>query len=133
MIECIEIKKKYVNSHNHNSIHRYFDEDEEAASDLAYIPAPGSPSADTPTQPVSSLLLHAIIIINNIHGNMCNFKEIEEDSDEEDPLDAYMMGIEKHLETEKTKPIPDVAATIVKSKGTRADIDDEDDEESYYR
>lgn len=65
---------------------------------------------------------------------MCNLKDNEEDSDEEDPLDAYMMGIEKHLETEKTKPIPEgIPTTIVKSKGTRADIDEEDDEESYYR
>lgn len=64
---------------------------------------------------------------------MFDFQDNDEDSDEEDPLDAYMMGIEKHLETEKTKPTVDLPATIAKNKGTRADIDDEDDEESYYR
>lgn len=56
-------------------------------------------------------------------------------SDEEDPLDAYMMGIEKHLEKEKTKPLPDtpLPSSVKIIKGTRGDIDDEDDEESYYR
>lgn len=46
-----------------------------------------------------------------------------------------MMGIEKHLEKEKTKPITESIATVPpkNNKGTRGDIDDEDDEESYYR
>lgn len=45
-----------------------------------------------------------------------------------------MMGIEKHLEKEKTKSSSDAPATAaVKLKGTRGDIDDEDDEESYYK
>lgn len=46
-----------------------------------------------------------------------------------------MMGIEKHLEKEKTKPVGDAHTTIAPKviKGTRGDIDDEDDEESYYR
>lgn len=59
----------------------------------------------------------------------------DSESDEEDPLDAYMMGIEKHLEKEKTKSSSSSqATTVVKAnKGTRGDIDDEDDEESYYR
>lgn len=58
----------------------------------------------------------------------------ESDSDEEDPLDAYMMGIEKHLEKEKTKSSDTPLIAVTKSnKGTRGDIDDEDDEESYYR
>ncbi|XP_055318992.1 ATP-dependent RNA helicase DDX42 [Sitodiplosis mosellana] len=88
----------------------YFDDDEEATPDLAYIPAPGSPSA-----------------------NQSN--KSESDSDDEDPLDAYMMGIEKHLEKEKTKPPSETQVSIVvkANKGTRGDIDDEDDEESYYR
>lgn len=34
-----------VNPLNFNYLSRYFDDDEEAAPDLAYIPAPGSPSA----------------------------------------------------------------------------------------
>lgn len=46
-----------------------------------------------------------------------------------------MMGIEKHLEKEKTKPPSETHASSVAkaNKGTRGDIDDEDDEESYYR
>lgn len=45
-----------------------------------------------------------------------------------------MMGIEKKLEKEKSKPHTDsIAIPISKVKGTRGDIDDEDDEESYYR
>lgn len=46
-----------------------------------------------------------------------------------------MMGIEKHLEKEKTQTTSaELAPTAVKNnKGTRGDIDDEDDEESYYR
>lgn len=59
----------------------------------------------------------------------------ESESDDEDPLDAYMMGIEKHLEKEKTKSSSDshVVTAPKLIKGTRGDIDDEDDEESYYR
>lgn len=81
---------------------RYFDDDEEAstAPNLDYIPAPGSPSA----------------------------KEAS-DSEEEDPLDAFMDGLNKHLEKEKKSDVPNKA----KAKGVRGDIDDEDDEESYYR
>lgn len=63
------------------------------------------------------------------------FIQSESDSDEEDPLDAYMMGIEQHLEKEKTKSSSEthVVAAPKSNKGVRGDIDDEDDEESYYR
>lgn len=45
-----------------------------------------------------------------------------------------MMGLEKTMEKEKTKSTGDAAKpSIVKRKGIRGDIDDEDDEESYYR
>lgn len=46
-----------------------------------------------------------------------------------------MMGIEKHLEKEKTKSSSDAPLVTAPkhNKGTRGDIDDEDDEESYYR
>lgn len=89
--------------------HRYFEDDDEssAAPQLAYIPAPGSPS----------------------YGSR------SKDSDsEEDPLDAFMAGIEQQVSKEKKK-----AETIKekvqeeKPKGIRDDIDGEDDEESYYR
>lgn len=43
-----------------------------------------------------------------------------------------MMGIEQHLEKE-SKLKSDPRQSEPKNKGTRADIDDEDDEESYYR
>lgn len=71
----------------------------------------------------------------NADLNRSGFLQSESDSDEEDPLDAYMMGIEKHLEKEKTKPVTESqSSTVAKTiKGTRGDIDDEDDEESYYR
>lgn len=65
---------------------------------------------------------------------MLSFQNDKSDSEEEDPLDAYMMGIEKKLEKEKTKPPTEsIVVAISKTKGTRGDIDDEDDEESYYR
>lgn len=58
----------------------------------------------------------------------------EEDSDEEDPLDAFMSGLEQHLQKEKTVKTVDVKVGVkTVPKGTRGDIDDEDDEESYYR
>lgn len=40
-----------------------------------------------------------------------------------------MDGLAKSMEKE---PVED-ESTIIKVKGTRGDIDDEDDEESYYR
>lgn len=83
----------------------YFDEDETPEDNLAYIPAEGSPAS----------------------------KQQEESEEEEDPLDAFMAGLEK-----EAKPAPPasltaevVAPTI--NKGVRADIDDMDDEESYYK
>lgn len=41
-----------------------------------------------------------------------------------------MEGLEKHLEKEKKKP---KLEDEKQNKGIRGDIDDEDDEESYYR
>ncbi|XP_008484723.1 ATP-dependent RNA helicase DDX42 [Diaphorina citri] len=85
----------------------YFDEEDEPSSmsKLEYIPAPGSPS---------------------YKGNNAS---ADTDSDE-DPLDAFMKGIDKEVKQEakgvKTKKIEEV-------KGIRDDIDHEDDEESYYR
>uniref|UniRef100_A0A182YDY5 ATP-dependent RNA helicase DDX42 n=1 Tax=Anopheles stephensi TaxID=30069 RepID=A0A182YDY5_ANOST len=86
----------------------YFDEeDEPAGQHLEYIPAPGSPSADD-TAP----------------------KANNSSDDEEDPLDAFMAGIEEQVKIENKK-IPQ--SQVDPKKGTRGDIDDEDDEESYYR
>lgn len=89
----------------------YFDDDDEAAKapSLAYIPAPGSPS----------------------------IPESKPESDEDDPLDAFMAGIEQQVEKEKIQKINIATAGIPieqpKDKGIRGDIDEEDDEESYYR
>ncbi|XP_055686439.1 ATP-dependent RNA helicase DDX42 [Lutzomyia longipalpis] len=84
----------------------YFDDDDEPQ--LAYIPAPNSPGGQ-PQKPA---------------GN--------DDDDDDDPLDAFMAGIEQQVERESRKPtVPDDVKA--KAKGVRGDIDDEDDEESYYR
>ncbi|XP_052565046.1 ATP-dependent RNA helicase DDX42 [Culex pipiens pallens] len=90
----------------------YFEDEEEPAPQLDYIPAPGSPSAS---------------------GSQSNRKgagEDDDDEDDDDPLDAFMAGIEAQVEREK-KTVP--APNVDPKKGTRGDIDDEDDEESYYR
>ncbi|XP_068208927.1 ATP-dependent RNA helicase DDX42 [Palaemon carinicauda] len=78
----------------------YFD-DEDESLDGAYQPAPGSPGPQ---------------------------KNEVEDSDE-DPLDAFMAGIEQEVKRTKTKG----AEEKKEIKGVRDDIDGEDDEESYYR
>lgn len=68
---------------------------------MAYIPAPGSPT------------------------------QIEEQSKEEeddDPLDAYMAGIEKQVQKEKQQ-----VGTVIHKTGVRDDLEEEDVEESYYR
>ncbi|KAF2362853.1 Helicase C-terminal, partial [Trinorchestia longiramus] len=70
-------------------------------ADLPYQPAPGSPG------PVAS----------------------KDDPDsEEDPLDAFMVGIEQQGSSSGSS-----GSTTTESKGVRQDIDEEDDEESYYR
>lgn len=89
---------------------RYFDDDEDATSStLEYIPAPGSPSYEE---------------------HMKKKAKANSDSDE-DPLDAFMAGIE--AEVERTKSTPSEDRKEDKMKGIRADIDSEDDQESYYR
>lgn len=56
---------------------RYFEEDdEEQVPDLAYIPAPGSPTYDEMQKNKS--------------------RKVEEEEDD-DPLDAYMAGIEQQV------------------------------------
>ncbi|KAG1692028.1 ATP-dependent RNA helicase DDX42 [Nymphon striatum] len=91
-----------VNRRRPKTEEEYFesdDEEEKPPSELEYIPAPGSPTAA---------------------GN-------NSESEEDDPLDAFMAGIEKEVE-KNDQPKP-----IVKKRGVRDDIDYEDDEESYYR
>lgn len=95
----------------------YFDDDEEPAApanQLEYIPGPDSPT------------------------------NTKEDSDEEeDPLDAFMAGLEKQAKKEiamvSTEKPAETQSAIEEpknkklQKGVRGDIDDEDVEESYYR
>lgn len=85
---------------------RYFDEDDEhvtPTSTLEYIPAPGSPSY----QPQGG----------------------QSSDSEEDPLDAFMAGIEREVQRETVK----IQEKEDKKKGIRDDIEEEDVEESYYR
>ncbi|KAK9501901.1 hypothetical protein O3M35_012537 [Rhynocoris fuscipes] len=82
----------------------YFDEEDETPR-LDYIPAPGSPSA---------------------------VNKQEEESDEEDPLDAFMAGIESQMRSQAVKSSQE-SGEQDKSKGIRDDIEEEDVEESYYR
>ncbi|XP_076053085.1 ATP-dependent RNA helicase DDX42 isoform X1 [Oratosquilla oratoria] len=80
----------------------YF-EDEDESMEGAYQPAPGSPGPQG-----------------------------KNDSDsEEDPLDAFMAGIEKEVKKEANPSKKGVEKKEI--KGVRDDIDEEDDEESYYR
>lgn len=95
--------------------YRYFEDDDDAqTSTLEYIPAPGSPTYD---------------LMNK------NEKKINESDSEEDPLDAFMAGIDAEVKRNNTK----LQSTELdekkedKPKGFRQDIDGEDNEESYYR
>lgn len=86
----------------------YFDDDDEPPTPaLAYIPAPGSPTNEASSSRV--------------------------DNDEEDPLDAYMAGLEqqaaKDLKTSKENAVSGKDS----ARGARGDIDEMDDEESYYK
>ncbi|KAH8385507.1 hypothetical protein KR200_004669 [Drosophila serrata] len=91
----------------------YFDDDDEPAQqhrdlEQAYIPAPGSPGAPPSSATASS-------------------SKQDSDSDE-DPLEQFMAGINQQVEKEKRQQQPKS-----QSQAIRGDIDDEDDEESYYR
>ncbi|XP_055912203.1 ATP-dependent RNA helicase DDX42 [Eupeodes corollae] len=89
----------------------YFDDDEDQTPELAYIPAPGSPGAVSKQAAAS------------------------ESEEEDDPLDQFMAGIEQQVQKEKVRAqkAEIAVASSMEAKGIRTDIDDEDDEESYYR
>lgn len=84
----------------------YFDEDDDdgmaSTPALAYIPAPGSPTT-TEVEPQKA------------------------DESDEDPLDAFMAGIEQQVRTESIAPPASATG------GIRDDIETADVEESYYR
>ncbi|KAH7961067.1 hypothetical protein HPB52_001310 [Rhipicephalus sanguineus] len=98
----------------------YFEQDDEdgRGGQLAYIPAPGSPSWD-----------------EQQHRE----KQQNSSDSEEDPLDAYMADIQKKLEKDKpsisknSKMPEKETKSKDELKGVRDDIENEDDEESYYR
>lgn len=83
----------------------YFDDDD-AADNAAYQPAPGSPGPDA--------------------------DERKDDSDSDDPLDAFMAGIEQEVE-EESKAKTKETKKKGEEKGVRDDIEQEDVEEAYYR
>lgn len=77
---------------------------------MEYIPAPGSPTYDLMK------------------------KSAKDESDgEEDPLDAFMAGIDAEVKRNSCETQCGDNRKEDKVKGFRADIDGEDDEESYYR
>ncbi|CAG9763227.1 unnamed protein product [Ceutorhynchus assimilis] len=87
----------------------YFDvEDEEQVPELAYIPAPDSPT------------------------RLEMDKKKQEEVEDDDPLDAFMASIEAEVKKETHK-----AAVVIKDEqqpqAVRNDLEEEDDEESYYR
>ncbi|CAG9103263.1 unnamed protein product [Plutella xylostella] len=88
----------------------YFDDDDEPPTPaLAYIPAPGSPSYEASSS-----------------------KKVEED-DEEDPLDAFMAGLEQQAAKDLVASKENAVLGKESVRGTRGDIDELDDEESYYK
>lgn len=93
----------------------YFDEEDEPATPaLAYIPAPGSPSYEA--QATSS-----------------KTQEETKSDDEVDPLDAYMAGLEKQAAKDMVTSKENAASGKDIVKGTRGDIDEVDNEESYFK
>lgn len=99
----------------------YFEQDEEdgRGGQLAYIPAPGSPTWDEQQR---------------------REKQQNSSESEEDPLDAFMADIEKNLKKDKKPSLSKNSKMPEKEtkskdelKGVRDDIENEDDEESYYR
>lgn len=85
----------------------YFDDDDNADNNLEYIPGPNSPAA----------------------------MKKKEDYDSEDELDKFMAGLEQ-TQTKPKNPVlisSQEPPTSSQNKGVRADIDDMDDEESYYK
>ncbi|XP_020293962.1 ATP-dependent RNA helicase DDX42 isoform X2 [Pseudomyrmex gracilis] len=90
----------------------YFeDDDEPPTSSLEYIPAPGSPTNDLMKKSTTK----------------------DESDSEEDPLDVFMAGIDAEVKRNNCAAQQEDNRKEDKSKGFRADIDGEDDEESYYR
>jgi len=105
-------KNKHIKHYNLYLNFRYFeDDDEPPTSSLEYIPAPGSPTYDLMKKSLTK----------------------DESDSEEDTLDAFMAGIDAEVKRNNCEAQCGDNRKEDKSKGFRADIDGEDDEESYYR
>ncbi|KAJ2937992.1 hypothetical protein O0L34_g14446 [Tuta absoluta] len=87
----------------------YFDDDDEPPTPaLAYIPAPGSPTYQASSSK-------------------------QEEEEEEDPLDAFMAGLEQQAQRDLVTSEQNAARGADTARGARTDIDELDDEESYYK
>lgn len=67
---------------------------------------------------------------------MCNIFYLsisQVDDDEEDPLDAFMAGLEQQAAKDLVTSKENAASGKDTARGTRGDIDEMDDEESYYK
>lgn len=103
----------------------YFDDDETAEENLEYIPADGSPAKKQQSEsdeedPLVRLSYHCFKHSNIIYTYIyISFQ------------DAFMAGLEKSTAKQVAPTTSAPASTI--NKGVRVDIDDMDDEESYYK
>ena len=114
----------YLNCHCFVCIVRYFDEDDDSAAGQ-YRPSPdSSPCLNAGT----------FCCFCTVQGFKVMHLFIISDSDEEDPLDAFMQDLNKKVNQEQTKSSgKEVKGSKEAIKGVRHDIEEEDDEESYYR
>ncbi|XP_040573324.1 ATP-dependent RNA helicase DDX42 [Lepeophtheirus salmonis] len=102
----------------------YFNEDEEddkekerkkqEESFCPYIPSPGSPGYIPPSSQKSP-------------------KKSEDEDEEEDSLDTFMANLEKDAKSQGLKSLNKPKDTTKTFKGVRTDIDEADNEESYYK
>jgi ATP-dependent RNA helicase DDX42 len=91
------------------------DDDQRNVTELEYQPAPGSPTLDR----------------LNAHGKKKDSSDSDSDSSE-DPLESFMADIEKEVKQQDIKE-KGVAPEEPDAKGKRDDIEEEDDQESYFR
>lgn len=103
-----KIGSKRANFDDENA---YFEDDDEESSnvDLPYIPAENSPTR-----------------------KQFRSKETEESDSEEDPLDAFMAEVEDQAARDM-KRLEEKDKDRKNTKGIRDDIEEEDDQEAYFR
>nr|CAB3237061.1 ATP-dependent RNA helicase DDX42-like [Phallusia mammillata] len=79
---------------------------------------------DVDAEPTESEILAACPFLSEEEKQQINNKD-----DEEDPLDAFMAGIENEVQKQTTK----VEANVEKDRGVRDDLEDLDSEELYFK